>query len=201
MTKIILRVLCQEHSSVWAPGGAPRRHEGGACYWAGLVICDRAAWQSHGHRESFSNLLLCREVQAALRSSPPPQPGDAEISHRHCTHTASSCAWATAETNSEAPFLMDFKTNLDLKSTGKTSLFLPVIGDKGVHSKRRAQHRKPDGRNCVWKLAKEVPLTDTALYKCYLSRRENSKHCLPSLLTETFPNGPCNSALVKRWWL
>lgn len=205
MTKIILTVSCQEHCSVWAPGGAPRRQERGACYFPlrlGLVICDTAAWQSHAHQESFLNLLPCRQVQAALCSSPQHtawrRRDFIQTLYPHCRVL---CLSHTTETNSGAPLLMDFRANLDLKSTGKNSLFLPITEDKDVHGKRRPQHKRPDGKNCNWKLGKEVPLTDTALYKRYLSRRKNSKHCLSSLLTETFLNRPCNSALVKCWWL
>lgn len=130
--------------------------------------------------------------------SPMAQPGGAGISHRLCTHCRLLCLSHSTDTNSEAPLLVDFRTYLDLKSTGKkTACFCLLQGIKEVHGKRRPQHRRPDGRNCVWKLEKEVPLTDTALYKCYLSRRKNSKHCLISLLTETVLNRSCNLALVK----
>lgn len=176
MTKIILTVSCQEHCSVWAPGGAPRRQERSACYfplWAGLLICDRAAWQSQAHQKSFLNLLSCRQVQAAL-CSPPPHSLEMQRFH---TDTVPTLQGAVPKPRHRdkfgAPLLMDCRTNLDLRNTGKNSLFLPITEDKDVHGKRRPQHKRPDGKNCDWKLGKEVPLTDTALYRCYLSRFPN----------------------------
>lgn len=98
MTKIIPRVLCQELCSVWAPGGAPRRHKGGACYWAGLVICDRAAWVTMPPGKLFKPASIGLKGAASTTFlSPTTQPGHAQISHRHCTHTAGCCAWATAQ--------------------------------------------------------------------------------------------------------
>lgn len=134
-------------------------------------------WQSSltvtGPSEKLFEPAFMQTGAGSTLFSPTTQPGDAEISYRHCTHTAGCCAKPHHRDKFGAPLLMDCRTNLDLRNTGKNSLFLPITEDKDVHGKRRPQHKRPDGKNCDWKLGKEVPLTGTALYRCYLSRFPN----------------------------
>lgn len=89
-------------------------------------------------------------MQAASHSSPPPHSLEMQRFHTDTVPTLQGAVLShSTETNPEPPLLMDFRINLDLKSTGKTSLFLPITGAKKVNGKRRPQHKRPDGRNCV----------------------------------------------------